>query len=378
MYCCTASGAIMAKYFRIGSFNVQNLFQRAKALNFQNHSTVDQILVKINEFQDLLAKTLYTESDKQEIVRMYTGELSGYIEVRENRGKLFLRKGQKIIGVKANGKGDDWDGEVAFRPDSFKELTRENTAQVIKDIHADILCIVEAEDRPTLKSFDAQLLGSRYPYDLLIDGNDQRGIDVGLYSKYPFGTLRTHMFDKDGKTVIFSRDCLEAEVFLPGQQSLHVLCNHFKSRGYDADNTADKKRERQATAVAKILESYDLEKDWVVVAGDFNDNPGSAPLQPLLAVPGLHDVLGLQFKDDPVQRWTYHYDKFEQIDFILVSAPLKDRFRKAGVERRGIYNLKAMTMAANAKVPIEEEYTSVKKWADAASDHGAVWAEFAL
>ena len=363
---------------RLGSFNVQNLFQRAKALNFQNHAKVDQVLAKIGEFQDLIAKSKYTESDKQEIIRIYTGELSEYIEVRENRGKLFSRKGQKITGVKANGKGDDWDGEVTFKPDTFGELTRENTAHVIKDIHVDILCVVEVDDRPTLKSFDAQLLGSRYPYDLLIDGNDPRGIDVGLYSKYPIGTIRTHMFDKDGKSVIFSRDCLEVEILLPNQKSLHILCNHFKSRGYDQNNTADKKRESQAKAVARILETYDLEQDWVVVAGDFNDNPESAPLQPLLTVPGLYNVLELQFKDDPMKRWTYHYDKFEQIDFILVSTPLKDRFRSAGVERKGIYNLKNMTSSSNGMVPMEEEYSTVKKWADAASDHGAVWAEFNL
>jgi endonuclease/exonuclease/phosphatase family metal-dependent hydrolase len=368
----------MAQYIRLGSFNVQNLFERAKALNYEDHAKVDGILAKIGELQDLIAKTVYTETDKKEIVRLYTGELSEYIEVRENRGKLFSRKGQQIIGVKANGKGDDWDGEVVFRPDSFKAATRENTAQVIKDIRADILCIVEVEDRPTMKSFDAQMLGSRYPYDLLIDANDPRGIDVGLYSKFPFGTIRTHMFDKEGKSVIFSRDCLEVEILLPNQKSLHILCNHFKSRGYDADNTADKKRERQAKAVAKILETYDLEKDWVVVAGDFNDNPESSPLQPLLTVPSLYNVLELEFKDDPMKRWTYHFDKFEQIDFILVSKPLKECFHKAGVIRQGLFDLKKMTTASNGKVPVEKEYDSVKKWADAASDHGAVWAEFSL
>jgi len=378
LYGHIASGGKMAKSLRLGSFNVQNLFRRAKALNYQDHGRVDEILAQIGIFQALIEKSAYSDADKQEIVRLYTGEISKYIVVRENRGKLFSRQGWKITGVKANGKGDDWDGEVAFKPDTFKEMTRENTAQVMKDTHADIFCIVEAEDRVTLRSFDAQLLRSRYRYELLIDGNDQRGIDVGLYSKYPFGKIRTHMFDKEGKSVIFSRDCLEAEVLLSDQQSLYILCNHFKSRGYDQDNTADMKRERQAKAVAKILETYDLEKDWVVVAGDFNDNAESTPLQPLLTVSGLFDVLGLQFPDDPLKRWTYHYDTFEQIDFILVSTPLRDRFRKSGVVRKGLFDLKNITTSSNGLVPVETEYDTVHKWSDAASDHGAVWAEFTL
>jgi endonuclease/exonuclease/phosphatase family metal-dependent hydrolase len=368
----------MADTFRIGTFNVQNLFRRAKALNYMDHDKVDLILVKIQEFKNLIGQDVYSEADKKKIVAMYTGELKDFIEVRENRGKLFARKGQKITGVKAKGKGDDWDGEVAFKPDSFDNNTRENTAQVIKDIRADILCIVEAEDRPTLKSFDAQMLKSKYPYDMLMDGNDDRGIDVGLYSKYPIGTIRTHMFDKKGKSEVFSRDCPKYEILLPNKQSLYILCNHLKSKGYDKNNTADKRRKDQAEAIAGILNKYDLKRDWVVVAGDFNDHPLSAPLQPLLTVPDLYDVLALQFRDDLMKRWTYHYTGFEQIDYILVSKPLKDRFRNAKVERRGIYNLGKLTTGAKGKVPVENEYTSVTKWSNAASDHGAVCAEFTL
>jgi hypothetical protein len=79
-----------------------------------------------------------------------------------------------------------------------------------------------------------------------------------------------------------------------------------------------------------------------------------------------------------MKRWTYYYKKFEQIDFILVSKPLKDRFRKAGVERRGMHKLKKLTTSSNGLVDVEKEYDAVTHWANAASDHGAVWAEFDL
>src|SRR5262249_8822362 len=124
---------------------------------------------------------------------------------------------------------------------------------------------------------------------------------------------------------------------------------------------------------------------WVVVCGDFNDNPtrkrqGAKPadpaiLSPLLSVPHLTDVLSLQFPDAKL-RWTYYYDKMEQIDYILVSEPLKQRFQSAGVERRGIVDLKKITSATNAGVTVEQQWPEVTKWTNAASDHGAVWAIF--
>ena len=364
--------------FKIATFNVENLFSRAKVFNFRDHSVADEILGKIDLFRRLLKKDSYTADDKQQILELYNGDLKPYIEVTEDRGKLFKRQGWAVVGVAADGVGD-WDGTIEFKRAEWSEIARTNTAKVIKDVRADVACIVEAEGLPVLKTFDSELLDSMYRYQILVEANDPRGIDVGLYSDYPLGAIWTHMYDKEGNKTIFSRDCLEVEVILPGDQKLYVLCNHFKSRGYDADGTADEKRTRQAAQVAKILkDKYDLTSQWVVVAGDLNDNPARAPLRPLLDLPNLHDVLALQFPDTPAKRWTYHYQQFEQIDYLLVSAPLKPHLRRAGVERRGIYRLKALTTSSGGTVDIENENTSVTHWTNAASDHGAVWAEFDL
>lgn len=366
----------MAK-FRFASFNVENLFGRAKVINFKDHTVGDQILGKIDDFCKLLKKDTYTAIDKKNIVKLYTEELKTYIEVRENRGKLFKKSGWSITGVAAKGAGE-WDGEIEFKRARFNEIARENTAKVIKAVKAHVACIVEAENRPTLKAFDTHLLNSKYKYEMLIDANDPRGIDVGLFSNYPLGTIRTHMFDKDGKKQIFSRDCLEVEVFLPGDKPLYVLCNHFKSRGYDYDGTADDKRKRQAKEVAKLLEKYDLTNQFVIVAGDLNDNPASNPLKPLLTVKNLFDVLVWKFPVDAMKRWTYYYNKIEQIDFVLVSKALHERLSDAGVERRGMFKLEKLTTGSNGLVDIEKEYDTVTHWTNAASDHGAVWAEFSL
>jgi endonuclease/exonuclease/phosphatase family metal-dependent hydrolase len=365
----------MAK-LRLATFNVENLFSRARVLNYRDKSIGDKKLEAVGQLQALLDKDVYTSQDKTDIFRMSTQELSDFIEIRENCGKLYKYSGFKPVGVKAAGRGD-WDGEIVFKDAKFTEVVRTNTAQVIKDCRADVMCMVEIENLPVLRAFNSDLLDDKYKFHILLDAFDPRGIDVGLYSKYQFGTIRTHMFDKVGQSRVFSRDCLQVEVKLSETQTLHMLCNHLKSRGYGDQTENDKKRLRQSEWVAKILSGFDLKTDMVVVAGDFNDNPDSPALKPLVKdVGNLYDVLAEQYPD-PAKRWTYYYDKkTEQIDFLLVSEPLKDKLVKAGVVRQGIYNLKAITEKAGGTVDIETEYPTVTNWTDAASDHGAVWAEF--
>jgi len=45
---------------------------------------------------------------------------------------------------------------------------------------------------------------SGYPYILLIDGNDPRGIDVAILSRYPIIDVKTHIFDLPGFTQILT------------------------------------------------------------------------------------------------------------------------------------------------------------------------------
>ena len=354
---------------RIASFNVENLFSRAKVLNFANNDIGTDLLKKIGELREMLVAKNYT--NKQKILDKYES-LKEYIEITEDRGKLFKKSGTKIVGIKAGG-ADEWDGTIQFKRDKFTQKTRGNTAKAMKAVKADIFCIVEVENRETLSFFNSEMLGpGKFPFNMCIDGNDNRGIDVGLLSRFSIKNIRTHIFDKktpNSKTRLFPRDCLEVELGISNSQSLHILCNHFTSRL--SDKTGDK-RKVQTKAVKDILQNnYDLKKDLVVVAGDFNDSPDKAALSPLLNMQNLFDVLQLQFGNDKTKRWTYNYqNKQEQIDFILVSKPLKDVFVKAGVERKGMFGV------AGLPGMTETPFPSVSSVANAASDHGAVWADF--
>lgn len=348
---------------RAATFNLENLFSRAKVLNLEDKALTSALLDKIAELGSLIGKPAYSPSDKTRIVAL-TKELSTYIEVREDRGKLFTGSGP-TLRVTAAGR-DSWDGGIEFKRAEITEMARKSTAEVVKSLRADVLCSVEIENRGVLSDFNRQTLGTkRFTYPMLIDGNDPRGIDVGLLTRYEISNLRTHIFDRDSTGFIFSRDCLEVEMRLADGRPVHILCNHLKSKGYGSQASSDAKRLRQSKRIAQILGRYNLAQDLVIVAGDMNDTPGSNPLQPLLSLPNLTDILTVKFANAS-DRWTYKYrSQLNQIDYLLVSKPLRDGFKAAGIERRGIFGLQGVT-----------PFKSVTSAKTSASDHAAVWAEF--
>ena len=93
-----------------------------------------------------------------------------------------------------------------------------HTAMVMRDIGADILGVVEAENRPALDMFSAALLrevdATPYEQVMVIDGNDTRGIDVGVMAtgRYPLGTIRSPRLRPRRR-----RTCV-----LPGLPGIHV------------------------------------------------------------------------------------------------------------------------------------------------------------
>jgi endonuclease/exonuclease/phosphatase family metal-dependent hydrolase len=247
--------------------------------------------------------------------------------------KLSSREVQRLL---ASG----WQGEsTLFEP--FDPIERKLTADAITGIDADVLGLQEIESLPTLKRFNEQFLSKLgYKYQMLIDGNDMRGIDVAVLSRYPFAYMRTNQFDRqpDGKP-LFSRDCLEVGITLPGNKTLPVFINHFKSMSGGRDKTTPQ-RQRQARRVAEILETrfgpQPGEKNWVVL-GDLNDyQPGEA-LTALLGKPYLENPL---LRLPEAERWTHYYDAedtYHQLDYILLPKKLAAATRALPViERRGV------------------------------------------
>ena len=252
----------MAK-IRIGTFNVENLFSRAAVLNKWDFARTSGVLTKIDLLKTELDAQVY---DKSAIAALYA-VLHDYVEfnVTSSQGRKRICYRDKKTGtyvVDVDGR-DDWNGQLVMKRAKFDDVSRKNTAAVIKAIDADILGLIEVEDRQMMEDFDSDTLGNLYAGAISIQGFDQRGIDVGLYFKkgWTLTDMKTHIFEKKGNSRIFSRDCLELELVGPDDIRIHVLVNHFKSKSGSDQDDNDAKRKRQSTRVAEILKRFDLARD---------------------------------------------------------------------------------------------------------------------
>ena len=286
------------------------------------------------------------------------------------RGKLFkVPKGQTEAEIIVDGRGD-WDGWLELRRHNVNHIAIENTARVVEALSADVLAAVEAEDRIALQRFNDSYLvprGASFMYNMLIDGNDERGIDVGLYSKHPIRSIHSNIgLGLPGERT-FSRDCAEFEIETPGGDTIRILVNHFKSKGYGSPSSSTARRERQAKAVAEIYRKRVAHNPKVAVVGDLIDTPDSTPLAPLIEQTDLEDVMShpLYVSGNDRRPGTYGSGaKPNKIDYILLSLPLWATVSAVGVERRGVW--------APRTFP---HFPEIGSAVEAAYDHAAVWVD---
>lgn len=377
---------------RIVAFNVENLFERARALNSTEwvHEAGNDpsrwaagraALEAYSKLNALLQKDPYTAADKAAIVKLMQDlglerrDESELVILRRNRGSLVKRPRAGGIEVIAGGRSE-WIGWLELKREPVSEIATENTARILRDVDADVAVVVEAEHRISLARFSDQVLPAvgGQPYDevMLIDGNDDRGIDVGLMARSPIAIehVRSHVYDRDGGRTIFSRDCPEFHLRLPSGVTLVVLANHFKSKGYGGAQASNAKRRLQAARVRAIYE--DLRGrgfDHIVVAGDLNDTPDSDPLAPLLQ--GGSDLRDISehasFVSDGHPGTYAEARADDKIDYLLLSPSVYDKVKGGGVDRRGVW--------ANKNGDRWPRLAEIEQPWHAASDHAALWAD---
>jgi endonuclease/exonuclease/phosphatase family metal-dependent hydrolase len=377
---------------RIASFNVENLFARPKAFNTADWSVGRLALDAYREVNALFANTTYSATDKQQIrdflvvLDIYSVNSSGAIRrkqtqsprwawLRQNRGKFDRQPDDPTqnIEIIANGRAN-WIGWVELAKEPTNETSTRMTARVIQDVGADIIGIVEAEDRPSLVRFNNDLLGGLYRHVMLIDGNDERGIDVGIMTgnNFEIKSIRSNIDTKDAIGTVFSRDCPQYEVLTPSGTVVHVLVNHFKSQS----GGGGPKRQRQAAEVRRIVDRLVAQDQHVVALGDLNEGPATAGSQaanlselfvnssPLVDCytlpsfqvgnrPGSFDSCGLR----------------NRFDYILISQSLLPNFTGGGVFRNGLWGSRV------TRPTLWTTYPDITKSSEQASDHAAVFVD---
>ena len=274
------------------------------------------------------------------------------------------------------------------------------TALALMAANADIVAIAEVDNLNALKMFRDQYLGRAsgnalatlmkafvhrtprpsvqetidyrsaeferiaYRHFAVLEGNDRRGIDVGVLARPAWRAIKGHADasfadlavwpagietynDGDPKNPrpimktdrIFKRDCLEVEFEIGGAPLTVFIC-HFKSMNGSRIGTRVM-REAEMLAVRAIVTrrfGADTAKANWAICGDFNDYyeiDGDRDIRDLRtgedspsAIPVLLDggfAVDIMQRRPPLDRWTtYHSadDAYAQLDYILLSPAL--------------------------------------------------------
>jgi endonuclease/exonuclease/phosphatase family metal-dependent hydrolase len=213
------------------------------------------------------------------------------------------------------------DEDTPFKP--REEM--EKTAARIRELNADVLAVVEVENRGILERFNRVLLADMgYHEVVLVEGNDGRGIDCALLSRLPVGAVTSYRHLQfplpGGGQMRFRRDLLRARIEPPGAPPFDVLVVHLKSKRGEATGSAPI-RLGEATQVRVICDEI-LRRDAdarFVVCGDFNDTWDSPALA---AIRGSGaNALACFITDVPEEgRISYNREPYQSmIDYILCS-----------------------------------------------------------
>ncbi|MEO1796970.1 MAG: hypothetical protein AAFR53_08145, partial [Pseudomonadota bacterium] len=117
---------------RVATYNVENLFGRAKVLNFSAYATGDDIMRDIAEIQSILEKPVYSDADRRREGALYNKNIKfiNYNILRadgENvKRYLFSRidttgEGKKDGHILTPTRSDQWLGFLTYDRDRFSD-----------------------------------------------------------------------------------------------------------------------------------------------------------------------------------------------------------------------------------------------------------------
>ncbi|MBZ4372784.1 endonuclease/exonuclease/phosphatase family protein [Corallococcus sp. AS-1-6] len=222
--------------------------------------------------------------------------------------------------------------------------------QAINALNADIVMLEEVETQNSLDGLLRKV--PRFPYSKLGETYTKASVDVAVLSVHPILEVRSHrnqyIYRPDGSATRFSRDLLEVHLDVDGTRVI-AFAAHFRSKVDDDPG----RRLAEATASRDILleSAKEFPGAMIVLGGDLNDVPGSEPIN------ALDQALLRVARDRPdSETWTYFYSGRGQAIDHLYLAP----------DGGGVY------------VPGSFRVAREPTGGYGGSDHGAVYADFAL
>ncbi|MBI5202209.1 MAG: hypothetical protein HY925_11525 [Elusimicrobia bacterium] len=268
-----------------------------------------------------------------------------------NMLNLFEKVGEHVPDPERPGKLKKVSDAVAKEEWQLKEQAR-----AILESDLDVMSVQEVENVAALKDFVDRYLGSRYRL-FLIEGNDERGIDVAFIVKNDLPLEIEHITHKDEtwrdpmlgnrETKLFSRDLPELVVRVKGvSKPLFALVGtHYKSKrdrgGGDHESNGLRRAqvERTAQIIGRMQAKYGKDTP-ILLAGDFNGRMNHEPEFEALKRTGLIDAFDA-LPNPPSERdritHTYHPrggpTQAHQMDAVMIVSTLKNLIKRAFVYR---------------------------------------------
>lgn len=334
-----------SRRFRLASFNVENLYSRPNFWDPQRRN--DQQIGNVF-FEDKQEATLArriaeaTQSDEK-------CQLTALALLATNADILAL---QEV---------DSPEALRSFRESYLKKLEGPSVVQAMREV-------IYAEPRPSPEEIrqarEIAIAAVNYRYLNVFDGNDRRGIDIGLLSRIGWQDIRSHadatfadldvwpegidqyregppdnprFITKNDR--IFRRDLVETNFNIDGRP-FTLFCCHLKSM--TGGRTATRAmRQAEVLAIRALIERRFAKHRggaagamWAI-CGDFNDYyevDGNSDLRDYMTGEDTPSAVAALIRDGfavnlmerraPEDRWTtYHApdDLYTQLDYILVS-----------------------------------------------------------
>ncbi len=169
------------------------------------------------------------------------------------------------------------------------ETKLDNLAQVIAGMNGgqgpDILGIEEVENEEVIRDLVDRLKGKSYGI-VHVDSPDPRGIDTAMiFNRNHFSLLESHAYKVSLKWEHTTRDILHAVLEDHDGKKLHVLVNHWPSRGGGVALSEPNRFEAARTlalSTDRIFQRDPVAR--VVILGDFNDEPSNRSIRDVLDV----------------------------------------------------------------------------------------------
>jgi endonuclease/exonuclease/phosphatase family metal-dependent hydrolase len=158
---------------------------------------------------------------------------------------------------------------------------------VLSRLDPDIAVLEEIENENVTDAIAKKLGG--YPNRATTLGNDPRGIDIAILSRFPIDKIVSHKGEffspstDPTRTFIYARDVMEVHLTINGRHVV-LMGVHFKAKG-DATSQVKRLAEAEHTRKIALQMGYNDSSAAVIVLGDFNCTPDSAPMKALVGAP---------------------------------------------------------------------------------------------